>query len=124
MQTRAAKKNNTEGETSSEKYYRQKPAAGGEKAEQVTTEQEKANLAKAEQTAKKQLAEMNLLDNFLFGSVVTYPEIGEKFVGYLLKTILGRKVKHLSVTAQKVFYGADSDLHGARLDVYLEPEIE
>lgn len=76
------------------------------------------------QIAVKKLSEMNLLDDFLFGSVVTYPEIGEKFVSFLLKTILGREVKHLSVTAQKVFYGADSDLHGARLDVYLEPEIE
>lgn len=72
----------------------------------------------------RKLAEMNLLDDFLFGSVVTYPEIGERFVKSLLKTILGREVKHLSVTAQKIFYGADSDLHGARLDVCLEPEIE
>lgn len=28
---------------------------------------------------------MNLLDDFLFGSVVTYPEIGERFVRILLK---------------------------------------
>lgn len=73
---------------------------------------------------EKRLAEMNLLDDFLFGSVVTYPEIGEKFVGSLLKTIFGREVRYLSVTAQKVLFGADSDLHGARLDVYLEPDIE
>lgn len=38
-------------------------------------EQELAELA-----AKKRLMEMNLLDDFLFGSVVAYPEIGEKFV--------------------------------------------
>ena len=31
---------------------------------------------------------------------------------------------HLPVTAQKVLYGADTSLHGARLDVYIEPEIE
>ena len=73
---------------------------------------------------RKKLAEMNLLDDFLFGSMVTYPEIGERFVRSLLKTILGRKINRLSVTAQKVFYGDDSDLHGARLDVCLEPEIE
>ena len=73
---------------------------------------------------RKKLAEMNLLDDFLFGSMVTYPEIGEKFVRSLLKTILGRKINRLSVTAQKMFYGDDSDLHGARLDVCLEPEIE
>lgn len=75
-----------------------------------------------EEAEKKKLAEMNLLDDFLFGSVVTYPEIGERFVKILLKIIFGREFKRLSVTAQKVFYGADTDRHGARLDVYLEPE--
>ncbi|MEY8524590.1 hypothetical protein AALA90_16400 [Lachnospiraceae bacterium 38-10] len=74
--------------------------------------------------ARKKLEEMNLLDDFLFGSVITYPEIGEKFARSLLKIIFGREFKYLSVTAQKVFYGEDSDLHGARLDVYMEPEIE
>ncbi|MEY8522855.1 hypothetical protein AALA90_07500 [Lachnospiraceae bacterium 38-10] len=77
-----------------------------------------------EQDFKRKLQEMNLLDDFLFGTVVTYPEIGERFVKSLLKTVFGREFRHLSVTAQKVFYGADSDLHGARLDVYMEPEIE
>ena len=72
--------------------------------------------------ARKRLAEMNLLDDFLFGSVVTYPGIGDRFVKILLKTIFGREFKHLTVAAQKVLYGADSDLHGARLDVYIEPE--
>ena len=75
-----------------------------------------------EKEAKKKLARMNLLDDFLFGSVVAYPEIGEKFVKILLRTIFGKEFRHLSVTAQKVFYGADTDLHGARLDVYIEPE--
>lgn len=71
---------------------------------------------------RKKLAEMNLLDDFLFGSVVMYPEIGERFVKILLKTIFGREFRHLSVVAQKVFNGADNDLRGARLDVYIEPE--
>lgn len=73
---------------------------------------------------KKKLWEMNLLDDFLFGSVVTYPEIGERFVRILLKTIFGKKFKYLSITAQKVYYGADTDLHGARLDVYMEKKDE
>lgn len=72
--------------------------------------------------ARKKLAKMNLLDDFLFGSVVAYPEIGERFVRILLKTIFGRDFKYLSVAPQKVLYGADSNLHGARLDVYIEPE--
>ena len=78
----------------------------------------------AEQAAKKRLREMNLLDDFLFGSVVAYPEIGERFVRILLKAIFGREFGRLSVTAQKTLYGADNNLHGARLDVYIEPEGE
>ena len=73
-------------------------------------------------SVRKKLEEMNLLDDFLFGSVVTYPEIGQRFVKILLKTIFGKEFKHLSVTAQKIYHGADTYLHGARLDVYLEPE--
>ena len=71
---------------------------------------------------RKKLAEMNLLDDFLFGSVVSYPEIGERFVRILLKTIFGREFKCLSLATQKVIYGADNSRHGARLDVYIEPE--
>lgn len=77
-----------------------------------------------ESAARKTLEEMNLLDDFLFGTMVSYPEIGERFVKLLLKTIFGKEFKHLSVTAQKVIYGADTGLHSARLDVYIEPEIE
>ena len=73
---------------------------------------------------RKTFEEMNLLDDFLFGAVVAYPEIGERFVRILLKTIFGREFKHLSVIAQKVLYGANINLHGARLDVYIEPEVE
>lgn len=72
----------------------------------------------------KKLEEMNLLDNFLFGSVVTYPEIGENFTRILLKIIFGREFKHLSVYPQKVFYGSDSNFHGTRLDVYLEEKTD
>lgn len=73
---------------------------------------------------RKPLEEMNLLDDFLFGSVVTYPEIGERFVRSLLRVIFGKEFRHLSVTAQKVLYGANVNLHGARLDVYLEPAAD
>ena len=55
-----------------------------------------------EQKARKRLAEMNLLDDFLFNTLAAYPEIGERFVRILLKIIFGREFKHLSVTAQKV----------------------
>lgn len=38
-----------------------------------------------EKAARKRLAEMGLLDDFLFGAMVTYPGIGEQFVRMLLK---------------------------------------
>lgn len=69
---------------------------------------------------RRKLEDLNLLDDFLFGSMVNYPEIGEKFVRELLKTIFGREFGKLTVVPQKVYYGNDTDKHGARLDVYLE----
>ncbi len=71
---------------------------------------------------KRKLEELNLLDDFLFGSMVTHPEVGERFVKELLKIILGREFGRLKVIAQKMFYGKDTDKHGARLDVYLESD--
>ena len=70
--------------------------------------------------AKRKLEDLNLLDDFLFGSMVTHPEIGEKFVREFLKTIFGKDFGKLTVVPQKVYYGIDTDKHGARLDVYLE----
>ena len=73
---------------------------------------------------KKSLNELNLMDNFLFGSVVTYPGIGEEFGRKLLKIIFGRDFGKLRITPQKVYYGSDTGLHGARLDVYIEEDEE
>ena len=73
---------------------------------------------------KKPLNELNLMDNFLFGSVVTYPGIGEEFSRKLLKIIFGRDFGKLRITPQKVYYGSDTGLHGARLDVYIEEDEE
>lgn len=72
---------------------------------------------------RRKLEELNLLDDFLFGTMLTYPEIGEKFVRELLKTIFGREFGKLTVVPQKVYYGSDTDKHGARLDVYLEEHV-
>lgn len=72
---------------------------------------------------KRTLEELNLLDDFLFGSMVTYPKIGEAFIRELLKTIFGREFGSLTVIPQKVYYGSDTNKHGARLDVYLEEEL-
>lgn len=69
---------------------------------------------------KTKLEDMNLLENFLFESVLSYPEIGEKFGKKLLEIIFGRQFDQLKVFPQKIYPGSDSDLHGTRLDVYFE----
>ena len=73
--------------------------------------------------AKRKLEELNLLDNFLFGSMVTHPKLGERFVRELLQIIFNRQFGRLIVVPQKVYYGTDTDIHGARLDVYLEEPL-
>lgn len=69
---------------------------------------------------KRKLEELNLMDDFLFGSMMSYPGIGEAFAGKLLETVFGRKFGKLKVIPQKAYYGGDTDQHGARLDVYIE----
>ena len=71
---------------------------------------------------KKTLQELNLMDDFLFYKLVSHPVFGEQFGKELLQIILGKTVGKLTVVPQKVYYGADTMYHGARLDVYLEEE--
>ena len=69
---------------------------------------------------RRKLEELNLLDNFLFGTMVTHPDYGEPFARYLLKLVLNREVGKLKVVPQSVYYASDTELHGAILDAYLE----
>ena len=72
--------------------------------------------------SRRNLNELNLLDNYMFGTMITYPEIGERFSRHLLETILQRKLPKLKVTGQKVIYGKDTEFHGIRLDVEIKQE--
>ena len=72
---------------------------------------------------RRNLKELNLLDDFLFGSMVNYPGIGEEFSRELLKIIFQKDFGKLTVVPQKIYYGSDTDKHGARLDVYLEEDL-
>lgn len=75
-------------------------------------------------TTKRKLEELNLLDDFLFGTMVSYPEIGETFCRAMLGIILNREIGRLKVIPQRVYLGSDTDMHGTRLDVYLEDETD
>ena len=71
---------------------------------------------------KKPLEKMNLLDDFLFNAMVSYPEQGEEFVRKILKILFERDFTDLKVISQKSYGGRNNKLHGARLDVYVEED--
>ena len=72
------------------------------------------------QNERKKLEELNLLDDFLFNAMMTYPEMGEEFTRKILKLLFNKEFRNLKVIAQKSYGGLNTDLRGARLDVYVE----
>lgn len=74
------------------------------------------------QNERKKLEELNLLDDFLFNAMMTYPEMGEKFTRKILKLLFNKEFRNLKVIAQKSYGGLNTDLRGARLDVYVESD--
>lgn len=72
----------------------------------------------------KKLEELDLLDDFLFGKLMSDPVLGEEFGRELLWIIFGKRFDKLEVVPQKVYYGSDTDLHGTRMDVYLEEMVD
>ena len=74
------------------------------------------------QNERKKLEELNLLDDFLFNAMMTYPEMGEKFTRKMLKLLFNKDFRNLKVIAQKSYGGLNTDLRGARLDVYVESD--
>ena len=69
---------------------------------------------------KRKLEELNLLDDFLFGTLISHPVYGERFANILIKSFLGREMNVLKIVPQMSYYGQDTDRHGVRLDVYIE----
>ena len=74
------------------------------------------------QNERKKLEELNLLDDFLFNAMMTYPEMGEKFTRKILKLLFNKEFRNLKVIVQKSYGGLNTDLRGARLDVYVESD--
>ena len=70
----------------------------------------------------KNLAEMNLVDNFLFGTVMDHEEAGKLVGKTILETILHREIRIKSVNPEKTIWSSDTDFHGIRLDAYIEEE--
>ena len=71
---------------------------------------------------RKKLKDLNLLDDFLFNAMMTHPEVGEKFTHRILECVFEKEFSKLKVIPQRTYGGMDTDLRGARLDVYVEGE--
>ena len=56
---------------------------------------------------KRNLEELNLLDDFLMGSVLSYPGIGPEVCRRMVSIILNREIKQIRIIPQKA---KDADL--------------
>ncbi len=65
----------------------------------------------------KPLEQMNIVDDFLAGSLIGHKEYGEAASRYILSCILNRKIGKLNVVTQKFLIGDNPERHGIRLDV-------
>ena len=52
---------------------------------------------------KKKLGDLNLMDDFLFQAIMSYPDIGELFAQKILELIFHRQFRNLEIVAQKVY---------------------
>lgn len=79
-------------------------------------------ITKEKAAERKTLEKMNLMDDFLMNQMIAHPMYGVRFSRKILKIILDRQIGRLMVIPQRAYPGDDTDLHGIRLDVYLDEE--
>ena len=70
--------------------------------------------------ARKKINEMNLINGFLFDSVLEDEETGSIVVKAILDTVLDMDVPIDHIRSQKSLFGLDSIYHGIRFDVYID----
>ena len=68
----------------------------------------------------RRLKDMNLMDDFLFWTLMAHEEFGPKAARYMLSTILQQPLGEVDVHAQKVLYGWKMTQHGIRMDAYIK----
>ncbi len=74
----------------------------------------------SKQQVPRPLAELNLMDDFLFTEMMNQKDIGVKFSRIILETIFGEKFNLVSVVPQRTFLGMETGKHGIRLDAFIE----
>ena len=63
------------------------------------------------------LSDLNVIDNFLFTTLLTREGSKEQVARLILNSILDKQIRKVTVTAQREYPGMDTDRHGIRLDV-------
>ena len=63
------------------------------------------------------LSELNVIDDFLFTTLLTREGSKEQVARLILNSILDKQIRKVTVTAQREYPGMDTDRHGIRLDV-------
>ena len=83
-----------------------------------------ANIPAAYENAPKPLAELSLIDNFLFNRVLIDAKDGEKVARILFETILGRKAGEIAVTVQQTFPALSTNRKGSITDLLIREKPE
>ena len=69
---------------------------------------------------RKSLQNLDVIDNFLFTTLSSLPDVAEPFFRIILRSVFGYDFPEIKVTAQKVVQGWDTTLHGIRMDAFIE----
>ena len=64
------------------------------------------------------LSELNVIDSFMFTTLLSREDTKHKVCDLIMSEILGREFKSAEIHAEHVLPGQDTDLHGIRLDAY------
>ena len=74
--------------------------------------------------ADREVKAMNLIDGFLFNSVIENEEDAKIVARKILSRILQKELSDIEITSQKVFNGVDTKYHGIRMDVHIKESQE
>ena len=83
-------------------------------------ESENVNYKITEAEARKKIDEMNLINGFLFDSIMDDKEDARILISRILGVVFNRKISAIEVEAQKEFKPVDTPFHGIRLDAFAE----
>ena len=74
---------------------------------------------------RKKFEELNVIDNFMFNELAMQadPNKSKRFFSILLKTILNKEIKSLTIIPQRMIQGRDMEYHGIQTDSYVEAYV-